>query len=282
MHRPLPPRAGVGFKPAHFAHIAASRPDLGFFEVHAENYFVDGGPFHQQLAALRADYALSMHGVGLSIGGSEPLDVGHLNALKGLLDRYEPAVFSEHLAWSSHGGHYFNDLLPLPYNEETLASVCAHIDQTQSHLQRRILLENPATYVAFESSTMAETDFLSAIVERTGCGLLLDLNNLYVSSVNHGRDAMQALDLLPLAAVGEIHLAGHACQQDSTGAPLLIDDHGAAVAQAVWSLTAATLARTGPVATLIEWDNNVPPWERLYAEATRAAQYLRAPSASAT
>jgi uncharacterized protein (UPF0276 family) len=274
MPNELPRRAGVGFKPMHFNDIVGCHPDVGFFEIHAENYFVPGGPFHQQLTALRSRYALSMHGVGLSIGGENPLDCTHLNTLKSLIQRYQPSVFSEHLAWSSHGGNFYNDLLPLPYTAQTLARVCDHIDQTQNHLQRRILLENPATYVEFSDSTMAESAFLSAIVQRTGCGLLLDVNNLYVSSINHGRDALTDLLSLPLTQVSEIHLAGHDCQADTAGAPLLIDHHGAAVADAVWTLYAAALQHTGPVATLIEWDTNVPEWQVLYAQAQRAEKYL--------
>lgn len=272
----LPAAAGVGLKPEHFRDILASRPDLGFFEIHAENYMVPGGLFHHTLARLREDYALSVHGVGLSIGGAMPPDEAHLDRLAALLGRYQPESFSEHLAWSSHGGRYFNDLLPLPYDAATLARVGEHIDRVQERLGRRLLLENPSTYVEFAASTMSETEFISELVRRTGCGLLLDVNNAYVSCTNHGRDASAYLRELPLAAVGEIHLAGFARELDSLGAPLLIDSHGAPVAEAVWVLYDEALALTGPVATLLERDHELPPFAVLQAEAGVAAARLRA------
>lgn len=270
----LPASAGLGLKPEHFLDILESRPELGFFEIHAENYMVPGGPFHHYLGRIRADYALSVHGVGLSIGSAGPLDDAHLARLAALLDRYQPQAFSEHLAWSTHRGHYLNDLLPAPYNAATLASVCAHIDHVQERLGRRMLLENPATYVEFIDSDIAEPEFLAEIVRRTGCGLLLDVNNLYVSCTNHGRDPYAELERLPLSAVGEIHLAGFAREADSRGAPLLIDSHGAPVAQAVWALYDAALALTGPVATLIERDNDIPPFAVLCAEAMEAGRRI--------
>ena len=272
----LPTRAGVGLKPAHFQEILATRPDIGFFEVHAENYMVAGGPFHHYLTRIRECYALSVHGVGLSIGADAPLDCGHLDALATLLDRYQPQSFSEHLAWSTHGDTFLNDLLPIPYTDQTLRRVCDHIDQVQSHLKRRMLLENPATYVEFEGSSMDEAAFLSEVVRRTGCGLLLDVNNVYVCSVNHQRDARAYIRSLPLAQVGQIHLAGFAEQQDGHGDLLLIDSHGSPVAQAVWDLYAFTLEQAGAVATLIERDNDVPGWPVLFAEACVADQQLRA------
>jgi hypothetical protein len=271
----LPARGGVGLKPEHFRHILDTRPDIGFFEVHAENYMVAGGPFHHHLERIRADTPLSIHGVGLSIGGEDPLDETHLDRLAVLLARYRPESFSEHLAWSSHGGAFFNDLLPAPWHAGTLARVCAHIDRVQERLGRRMLLENPATYVEFEASTMAETDFIAEVVGRTGCGLLLDVNNAYVACVNHGRDARAYLRALPLAAVGEIHLAGHAQDADAAGAPLLIDSHGAPVAQAVWDLYAYAISLTGPQPTLIERDNDIPAFPVLAAEA-RAAEAVMA------
>lgn len=271
----LPNRAGVGLKPEHFQEILATQPDIGFFEVHAENYMVPGGPFHHYLTRIRARYALSIHGVGLSIGADAPLDLDHLNALRRLLDRYQPQSFSEHLAWSTHGPTFLNDLLPLPYNTATLQRVCDHIDQVQTHLGRRMLLENPATYVEFVASTWNEATFLSEVVRRTGCGLLLDVNNVYVSSVNHQRDAQSVIRALPLAQVGEIHLAGFAQQADANGDLLLIDSHGAPVAQAVWDLYAFTLGLTGPVATLLERDNDIPAWQVLFAEASLAERQLR-------
>lgn len=271
----LPTRAGVGLKPEHVQDIVSTQPDIGFFEVHAENYMVPGGPFHHHLTRIRERYALSIHGVGLSIGAEGPLDLDHLNRLKHLLDRYQPASFSEHLAWSTHGATFLNDLLPLPYTTATLHQVCAHIDQVQLHLGRRLLLENPATYLEFASSTWSEAAFLSEVIRRTGCGLLLDVNNVYVSSVNHQRDPQAFIRALPLAQVGEIHLAGFAESQDGNGDVLLIDSHGAPVAPAVWDLYRFTLALTGPVATLLERDNHIPPWPVLLAEATLAETHLR-------
>lgn len=272
----LPARAGVGLKPEHFQEILTTEPDIGFFEVHAENYLVPGGPFHYYLGRIRERYALSIHGVGLSIGAEGPLDKNHLNALRHLLERYQPHSFSEHLAWSTHGPTFLNDLLPVPYNTATLQRVCNHIDQVQTHLGRRMLLENPATYVEFAASTWDEARFLSEVVRRTGCGLLLDVNNVYVSSVNHQRDAQVVIRALPLADVGEIHLAGFAQQVDANGDLLLIDSHGAPVAQAVWDLYAFTLGLTGPVATLLERDNDIPAWPVLLAEANLAEERLRA------
>lgn len=272
----LPARAGVGLKPAHFQEILATQPDIGFVEVHAENYMVPGGPHHHYLSHIRAHYPLSIHGVGLSIGADAALDMDHLDALAVLLARYQPQSFSEHLAWSSHGPAFLNDLLPLPYNTATLQRVCDHIDQVQSHLGRRMLLENPATYLEFTASTWDEAAFLSEVLRRTGCGLLLDVNNVYVSSINHGRDPHAAIRALPLAQVGEIHLAGFARAQDGNGDLLLIDSHGTPVVQAVWDLYAFTLGLTGPVATLLERDNNVPAWPVLLAEAHLADQQLLA------
>ncbi len=270
----LPRRAGLGLKNEHFTEVLGTSPDIGFFEVHAENYMVAGGPFHHYLGLIREGYPLSLHGVGLSIGGEGPLDPEHLARLVRLIDRYQPHSFSEHLAWSSHGPVFLNDLLPLAYDAQTLARVCAHIDQLQSTLKRPMLLENPSTYVQFQRSTLDETDFISEIVRRTGCGLLLDVNNVYVSCVNHQRDPLTYIDALPLHAVGEIHLAGFAEDSDSLGDRLLIDDHGAPIDDAVWRLYEQVLTRTGPVATLIERDNQVPAFSVLYAEARQAERCL--------
>jgi uncharacterized protein (UPF0276 family) len=271
----LPARSGVGFKPEHFAAIRATPSALGFFEVHAENYMGAGGLPHAQLSALRADYSISIHGVGLSIGGPGALDRDHLSRLRQLCDRYQPEGFSEHLAWSSHGAEYLNDLLPLPYTGETLATVCAHVDQVQEALGRRMLLENPATYLTFAQSTMAETEFLAEVARRTGCGLLLDVNNVFVSCTNHRADPRAYLAAFPLAAVGEIHLGGHDAEDLPSG-PLLIDSHGAPVADPVWTLFAEVIGRTGPLPTLVEWDNDLPDWPVLLAEATRAGAILAA------
>ncbi|MFN4021527.1 MAG: DUF692 domain-containing protein [Hydrogenophilus thermoluteolus] len=271
-----PARAGIGLKPEHFRAIQESWPDIGFFEIHAENYFVAGGPFHRNLERIRERYALSIHGVGLSLGGEAPLDRTHLRRLKHLLDRYQPESFSEHLAWSSHQGYYLNDLLPLPYTNETLTRVCTHIDQTQEALGCRLLLENPATYLEFATSTWSESDFLQEVVRRTGCGLLLDVNNLYISAINHHRDPVAMLETLPLHAVGEIHVAGFHRDRDAAGSPLLIDTHGAAVDDAVWTLYQKALAHLGPVATLLERDQNLPLLVELVAEAQIAERYLLA------
>ena len=270
----LPAAAGLGFKPQHFPAIRADRPRVAFFEIHAENYMGAGGLPHAQLAALRADHALSVHGVGLSIGGAGGLDRAHLRRLRALCDRYEPESFSEHLAWSSHDDAYLNDLLPLPYTEETLATVCAHVDEVQAALGRRMLLENPATYVTFAETTIPETEFLREIAARTGCGLLFDVNNLFVSCTNHRRDPRAMLAAFPLAAVGEIHLGGHAREELPSG-PLLIDAHGAPVADPVWALYAEVIALAGPLPTLVEWDNDVPDWPVLAAEADRVTAILR-------
>jgi uncharacterized protein (UPF0276 family) len=267
----LPSAAGLGFKPEHFDAIVAARPRLGFFEVHAENYMGAGGPPHARLRALRADYGLSLHGVGLSIGGAGPLDADHLARLRRLCDLYEPESFSEHLAWSSHGEAYLNDLLPLPYTEETLSIVCDHVDAVQEALGRRMLLENPSTYVLFEQSTLSETGFLAEVVRRTGCGLLLD--NVFVSATNHRTDPRAYLRDFPLHAVGELHLGGHDAEELPSG-PLLIDAHGTAVADPVWTLWEGVVARTGPLPTLIEWDNDVPAFPVLMAEAERAQAVL--------
>jgi len=270
----LPLRAGISLKSGHFQDVLDSQPDVGFFEAHAENFMVDGGPFHHYLSRIRESYPLSIHGVALSIGSETPLDIDHLNALKRLLDRYQPESFSEHLAWSSHGDIYLNDLLPVPYTQAVLERVCEHIDQVQSHLKRRMLLENPATYVEFAASTMCEATFMTEVVQRTGCGLLLDVNNVYVSSVNHHRNPNAIIRALPLAQVGEIHLAGFAEQIDGAGDRLLIDSHGSRVDQAVWDLYAFTLGLTGPVATLLERDNDVPLLPVLVAEAAIAEGLL--------
>jgi len=273
----LPARAGMGLKPEHFRDVLETRPDIGFFEVHAENYMVDGGPFHHFLGRIRELYPLSLHGVGLSIGAEGPLDEAHLDRLDVLIRRYHPASFSEHLAWSSHGEVFLNDLLPVPYDRATLDRVCDHVDRVQDRLQRQMLLENPSTYLEFEASTMDEAAFLSEVIRRTGCGLLLDVNNVHVSCTNHSRDALAYISSLPLDAVGEIHLAGFASDRDAAGAPLLIDSHGSPVDEAVWGLYAAVLARTGQTPTLLERDNDVPSLATLLAEARRAEDLTLAP-----
>lgn len=270
LSRPAPGRAGAGLKPEHVSQILAEKPDIGFFEVHAENYMGAGGLPHRQLSDIREHYSISLHGVGLSIGAMGPLDRAHLLRLKALVDRYDPALFSEHLAWSTHNDIYYNDLLPVPYNEPVLQRVCDHIDEVQETIGRRMLLENPSTYVSFSDSTMKEVEFLKDVVLRTGCGLLLDVNNVYVSSVNHATEPCDYLKDFPLSDVGEIHLAGHAPDQDDEGKPLLIDSHDRKVADIVWSLYETVLAETGPLPTLIEWDSDIPAWPVLLEEAGKA------------
>lgn len=277
---PAPSLAGVGLKVAHVPDLLARRSGgffggAGFVEVHAENYMVDGGPMLKQLEQVRASCPLSIHGVGLSIGGEGPLDRSHLDRLAGLLRRVEPRWFSEHLAWSSHSGHWFNDLLPLPYDKPALQRVCDHVDQVQAHLHRRMLLENPSTYLVHAWSTMDEASFLCEVVRRTGCGLLLDVNNAYVSGVNHATDPWQRIAGLPADAIGEIHLAGYAEDRDGAGDRLLIDHHGAPVAPAVWSLYERAIAWLGPVPTLIERDHHVPAFDVLEAEARCALEVQR-------
>jgi uncharacterized protein len=261
---------GVSFKPEHFEAIIDTAPELGFFEVHAENYMGAGGAPHRRLDTIRERYPLSLHGVGLSIGSPGPLDQAHLERLAAVARRFEPALVSEHLAWSTHEGAFLNDLLPLPYTNETLARVCEHVDEAQNALRRPILLENPSTYVVFAESDWAETDFLSEVARRAGCGLLLDINNVYVSAVNHGFGADRYLADFPLSAVGEIHLAGFAEDADDAGLPLLIDAHDSPVRDAVWSLYATAIRPLGATPTLIEWDNDLPAWPTLLGEARRA------------
>lgn len=270
----LPARAGVGFKPQHLQGILAQPGAVGWLEIHAENYMGAGGRPLAQLRHLADRFPISVHGVGLSIGGEGPLDRDHLGRLKHLVGWLNPASFSEHLAWSTHEGAYLNDLLPLPYTEATLARVAAHVDQVQEVLGRRMLLENPSTYLAFTETTMPETEFLAEIARRTGCGLLLDVNNVHVSAINQSMDAADYINAFPLDLVGEIHLGGHEADRDEFGAPLLIDSHGTPVADPVWALYAEVIALRGPRPTLIEWDNDVPAWPVLAAEAARAATIL--------
>jgi len=269
-------RAGVGFKPQHYAPIAQGCDGLGLLEVHAENYMSAGGLPRRQLFALRERYPLSLHGVGLSLGGAGELDPAHLRRLAQLVRDFEPAWVSEHLAWTFGGNAYLDDLLPLPYTAESLATVVAHVDQAQEALGRELLIENPSTYLRFGDSVMEETEFLSALSRRTGCGLLLDVNNVYVSAVNQQAAAAAYLAQFPMHRVGEIHLAGHARRRDAAGAELLIDSHDQPVCEAVWALYRQALAQCGPVATIIERDANIPPWETLLAEVRRAGRYLQA------
>lgn len=271
---PIAGRAGTSFRPEYLAAILADGTHEGFFEVHAENYMGAGGPPHAALARLRRDHPVSLHGVCMSIGGPAPLDPNHLRRFAALVARYEPALVSEHLAWSTHATTFLNDLLPLPYTRATLAHVVDHIDAVQEAIRRPMLLENPSTYLTFPESTYAETDFLREVVRRSGCGLLLDVANVFVSATNGGFAATDYLADFPLGHVGEIHLAGHRAQADDEGEPLLIDSHDGPVPDPVWTLYAGVLARVGPVATLVEWDSDLPDWPVLKAEAASARAIL--------
>jgi len=265
----VPANAGIGLRAQHHADVLAERPAVGWFEAHSENYFADGGAHLDFLERIRAQYPLSLHGVGLSLGSADPLDREHLRRLARLARRVEPALVSEHLSWSSVGGSFANDLLPLPYTEEALHHVTAKIAQVQDLLGRRILIENVSSYLAFSCSRIPEWDFLAAVASESGCGILLDINNLYVSARNHDFDAHHYLEAMPRAAVAELHLAGHTPVVHG-GRELLIDTHSAPVCADVWRLYGAALARFGAVPTLIEWDADLPPLATLVAEADKA------------
>ncbi len=277
----LPTAPGIGYKARHFSALMADPDPVQWLEIHAENYMGEGGRPIAQLRRLSERFPISVHGVGLSIGGEGRLDPDHLARLKLLCDWLNPASFSEHLAWSTHVGHFFNDLLPLPYTDATLARICAHIDEVQEVLGRRMLLENPSSYLAFAESTLSEPEFLGTIARRTGCGLLLDVNNVFVSATNLGYAPQGYIDAFPLDQVGEIHLGGHDEDSDDHGAPLLIDSHGREVADPVWRLLDHTLTRSGPLPTLVEWDTDVPDWPVLAAEARRVEKALDRLSVSA-
>lgn len=270
----LPNAPGVGYKPQHFNDLQSGPGPVRWIEVHAENYMGDGGRPLAQLAALSEKFAISIHGVGLSIGGEAPLDTDHLARLKRLCDWIKPASFSEHLAWSTHGSEFLNDLLPLPYTSNTLTCVADHINQVQDVLGRQMLLENPSSYLAFADSTLSETDFLAELTHMTACGLLLDVNNVFISSTNLDLSAQAYIDAFPTDKVGELHVGGHDEDHDDHGATLLIDSHGKPVVDPVWKLLDYTLAQTGPAPILVEWDNDVPDWPTLRDEAARAAHAL--------
>lgn len=270
----MPKRAGVGYKPQHLDGILQNPSAISWLEIHAENYMGDGGRPIAQLRHLNEKFPISCHGVGLSIGAEGPLDPDHLARLKYLVDWLNPTLFSEHLAWSTHDSHFLNDLLPVPYVQRTLDQVVAHVDQVQHTLNRQMLLENPSTYVAFAESDRSEIDFLREIAERTGCGLLLDVNNVFVSGTNQGYSPEHYIDDFPLDLVGELHLGGHERDADDHNAPLLIDSHSRPVVDPVWQLFEYTLAKTGPLPTLIEWDNDIPDWSVLAQEAARADAIL--------
>jgi uncharacterized protein (UPF0276 family) len=261
-------RVGIGLRLPHVSEIAASRPRLGFLEVHAENYMAET-PALDRLLELRRDYPVSLHGVALSLGSAEELDQGHLDRFKALIERVEPMLVSEHLAWSAIGGAYLNDLLPLPYTEASLDLFCRHVDEAQEALGRRLLIENPSSYLRYRYSPIPEADFMTEVARRTGCGILCDVNNIYVSARNFRFDPMTYLEALPIEAIGEIHLAGHHVAED---VDILIDDHGSRVVEPVWELYDAALRRFGPVPTLIEWDTNLPALEVLLDEAHHAEE----------
>ena len=269
----IPAQAGVGLRFQHHQAVLDTRPEVAWLEVHTENYMGGGTPL-AYLESIRRDYPISLHGIGLSLGSAEGLDAAHLQRVRRVVERFEPGLVSEHLSWSLIGGTYLSDLLPLPMTDEALDVVRRHVDQTQAFLQRRILIENPSTYLRFAHSTIPEWEFLAAVAQRTGCGILCDVNNIYVSACNHGWDASAYLAALPAPAIGEIHLAGHAVRQLDNGKVLRIDDHGSRVPAPVWALYAEALARFGPVSTLIEWDTDIPPLEVLLAEAAEAAIHL--------
>jgi uncharacterized protein len=259
---------GIGLRSPHVSEIAATRPELAFLEVHAENYMAET-PALDRLLELRRDYPVSLHGVALSLGGAEELDCSHLARLKALIERVEPMLVSEHLAWSAIGGAYLNDLLPLPYTEESLDLFCRHVEEAQEALGRRLLIENPSSYLRYRHSTIPEAEFITEVASRTGCGILCDVNNIYVSARNFGFDPITYLETLPIEVIGEIHLAGHHTAED---ADILIDDHGSRVAKPVWELHAKALRRFGPVPTLIEWDTDLPALEVLLDEAHHAEE----------
>jgi uncharacterized protein len=270
----IPARAGIGLRASHVAEVVATRPAIAFLEVHTENY-LGGGPAVAALERLRSDYPVSLHGVGLSLGGADPLDDRHLRRVKGLVERIQPALVSEHLAWSVGGGAYLNHLLPLPYDAVRLEATSRRIGRIQETLGRRILVENPARYLRFRGSPIPESEFLLELSRRTGCGILLDINNVYVSARNFDEDPGEYLDAMKAGAIGEIHLAGHATN-DADGRAILIDDHGSRVAEAVWDLYRAALMQLGPIPTLVEWDTNLPELAVLLGEAEQAERSLRA------
>lgn len=269
----VPARAGIGLRAPHYRDVLDALPGVGWLEVHSENYFGPGGRPRHYLERARAHYPVSLHGVGLSLGSTDPLDRRHLAALKALADWIEPGLVSDHLSWSSVDGRYLNDLLPLPYTEESLGHLCRRVDEVQAALRRRLLVENPSTYLAYGESSIPEWEFLRALARATGCGILLDVNNVHVSAVNQGFDPRRYVDAIPAGLVAEIHLAGFT--RNATGAgEILVDTHGAPVDDAVWALYMRALERCGPVPTLVEWDSALPPLAALVAEAGRAERLM--------
>jgi uncharacterized protein len=267
--RPVPARAGIGLRAAHHSAVIDTRPDVGWLEVHSENHFAAAGAPHAVLERLRADYPLSLHGVGLSLGATDPLDRAHLLRLRDAIRRYEPALVSEHLCWGVAGGRHTNDLLPLPCTAEALRHLVSRIGEAQDYLGRRLLIENVSSYLEFRDAEMTEWEFLARVARAAGCGILLDVNNIYVSACNHGFDAHEYLRALPRDSVEEIHLAGHSVRR-LEGHELLVDTHDAPVSPGVWALYAAAVARFGRVPTLIEWDTDLPALDVLVTEAHAA------------
>jgi uncharacterized protein (UPF0276 family) len=270
---PIPARAGIGLRSAHHEALLRERPRVGWVEVHTENYFHDGGAHVRALERARESHPLSLHGVGLGLGSVDALDRSHLERVRRAVDRFAPALISEHACWGAHRGEHFNDLLPLPYTDEAVAHLASRVAQVQDSLGRQILIENLSCYLAFSCSRLTEWEFLAAIVERTGCGLLLDVNNAYVNSCNVGLDPVAFINGLPRDAVQEIHLAGHT-RRTVGEHDVLIDDHGSKVPDAVWDLYDLALRRFGAVPTLIEWDTNLPELSVLVGEAARAQACL--------
>ena len=262
---PIPACAGIGFRAVHQQALAIERPAVGWIEAHTENYFHEGGPAVRALERARANYPLSLHGVGLGLGSAEGVDRGHLARVKRAISRFEPALVSEHACWGHAGGEFFNDLLPLPYTEEAVELLARQVAEAQDFLGVRLLIENVSAYVTFEHSYLQEWEFLAAVAGFSGCGLLLDVNNVYVSSQNLGLDARSFIEGLPRERVGEIHLAGHARDGE-----VLIDDHGSQVCDEVWQLYRHAVNRFGAIPTLIEWDTNIPALATLVAESRRA------------
>jgi len=267
---PIPACAGIGLRSVHHEALLAELPPVGFIEAHTENYFHEGGAAMRALLRARANYPLSLHGVGMGLGSADGVDRDHLERVRSAVARFEPALISEHACWGHAGGEWFNDLLPLPYTEEAARVLARHVAEVQDSLGRQLLIENVSAYVAFEDSRLSEWDFLGEVVARSGCALLLDVNNVYVSSRNLGLDAQAYIAGLPAGAVREIHVAGHA----RNGA-VLIDNHGSRVSDEVWELFRQAIARFGPVPTLVEWDTDIPSLATLVAESVRAEELLR-------
>ena len=278
--RPIPVKAGIGLRPPHFKRVLEERPPIPWFELHSENFFCAGGEMPRLLEAVRCNYPLSLHGVGLSLGRADGPDREHLGKLQQLIQRFAPALVSEHLCWGAIGERHLNDLLPLPYTEEALDFLVPHVQAAQEFIGRQLLIENVSSYLSYRHSTIPEWEFITALAQRSGCGILLDVNNIYVNSVNHGFDAHTYLRAIPSQAVGEIHLAGFT-RKENLPVELLIDSHSRPVADEVWSLYRETLAHLGPVPTLIEWDQDIPELEMLLAEAAKAQGFLHAQHAIA-